>query len=97
MPWVTLNVCGPPPCQNTPTYLTLHRIGVQLTHVAAPVVLRHRLDVQVPRVQVRMRDGDARVVRDDVLVDRLDRLCVRLHPADLRAIPASVHTKNGPN
>lgn len=64
-------------------YLALHGIRVQLAHVAASVVLGHRLHVQIPRVCVRVRHADARIVRDDVLVNRLDRLGVRLDPADL--------------
>lgn len=71
-----------PPNHN---YLALHRIGVQLAHVAASVVLRHRFHVQIPRVLVGMRHGHPRIVRDNVLVYGLDRFCVRLHPADLRA------------
>lgn len=66
------------------THLALHRIGVQLAHVTAPVVLRHRLHVQIPCVLVGMGDGYARIVRDDVLVNGLDGFGVRLHPADLQ-------------
>lgn len=39
--------------------------------------------MQHPCVVVAVADGDAGVVGDDVLVDGLDRLGVRLHPPDL--------------
>lgn len=67
----------------TLTHLTLHRVRVQLAHVAAAVLLLHRLDVQIPRELVRVGNTDSGIVGDDVLVNRLDRLRVGLHPADL--------------
>ena len=67
-----------------PTHLALHRVRVQLTHVATSVLLRHRLDVQVPRGGVRVADSDSGVVSYHLLVDGLDGLCVCLHPAHLR-------------
>lgn len=65
------------------TYLTLHRVSIYLAHVLAPVLLLHTLDVEVPGGVVAMGHGHAWVVSDHVLVDRLDGLRVRLHPAHL--------------
>lgn len=67
----------------TITHLALHRIGVQLAHVSTPVLLHHRFDVQIPGVEVRMRNRDPGIVGDDLLVDGLYRLGICLHPADL--------------
>lgn len=55
-----------------------------MTHVAAPVLLLHRLDVQVPRQLVRVADTDPGIVCYDVFVDGLNGLGVLLDPADLR-------------
>lgn len=65
------------------THLTLHRVSVDLAHVLAAVLLLDALDVKVPGGVVAVGDGNTRVVRDHVLVNRLDRLRVRLYPAHL--------------
>lgn len=64
--------------------MTLHGIRIQLTHVAPSVLLFHRFYVQVPRELVRVTDRDPWIVCDDMLVDGLDGLRVRLDPTDLR-------------
>lgn len=64
-------------------YLALHGIGVDLTHVGAPVLGLGVLDVERPRTEVVVRDGEPGIVRDDVLVDRQYRLGVRLDPGHL--------------
>lgn len=66
------------------SYLALHWVGVDLAHVAASVLLLHAPDVQVPGAEVVVRNGHAGVVCDDVVVNGLDGLGVRLHPADLQ-------------
>jgi hypothetical protein len=65
-------------------YLALHRVSVDLAHVTAAVLLLHAPDVQVPGAEVVVRNCHPGVVRDDVVVDGLDGLGVRLHPADLQ-------------
>lgn len=65
------------------SYLTLHRVRINLAHVLAPILLLNALDVQVPGGVVAVRDRHARVVGDHMFVNRLDRLRVRLHPAYL--------------
>ena len=65
------------------TCLVCHGVRVDLTHVLAAVLLLDLSDVQVEGGEEVARDGDAPVVRDDGVVDRLDRLRVGLHPSDL--------------
>lgn len=69
------------------TDLALHRIRVQLAHVAPDVLLRHRLYMQIPGGGVRVTYGDSGVVSDDLLVNGLDGFRVRLHPAHLQVSP----------
>lgn len=66
------------------TNLTHHRIRVDLAHVLAFVVLLHVVDVKVPSRVVVVGYADARIMGDHVVVDRLDRLGVRLHPSHLK-------------
>ena len=65
------------------TCLVRHGVRVDLAHVLAAVLLLDLGDVQVEGGEEVARDGDAPVVRDDGVVDRLDRLRVGLHPSDL--------------
>lgn len=69
-------------------YLALHGIGVDLAHEES---LIFALDVgynELPELVAVVAHRDAGVVRDDVRVDRLDRLRVGLDPAD--AVAAQV-------
>jgi hypothetical protein len=63
---------------------TSHGVGVDLTHVPAAVSLVYVLDVQVPRAVVVVRQGDARILRDHVVMDREYRLCVHTDPCHLQ-------------
>ncbi len=63
--------------------LRTHRVRVDLAHVRALVRLLHALDVQVPDLVVVPAHRHAGVVRDDLVVDRLDGLVVRPDPRDL--------------
>lgn len=69
------------------TDLALHRIRVQLAHVAPDVLLRHRFYMQIPGGGVRVTHGDSGVMSDDLLVNGLDGFRVRLHPAHLQVSP----------
>lgn len=73
--------------QRVGAYLALHGIGVDLTHVGTPVLGLRVLDVQRPRTEVVVGDGEPGVVRDDVLVNRQNRLGVRLDPCHLLIPP----------
>ena len=65
-------------------YLALHGVRVDLAHVGPLILALHVADVEGPGVDVVVGDGEASVVRDDVLVDGQDRLGVRLDPRHLR-------------
>lgn len=67
------------------SYLALHGIGIDLAHVEALVLPLGAFDAQAPGRVIAVRDGDPGIVSDHVVVDRLDRLCVGLHPAHLSA------------
>ena len=66
------------------TCLVRHGVRVDLAHVLSAVLLLDLGDEQVEGGREVAGDGDAPVVRDDGVVDRLDRLRVRLHPGDLK-------------
>ena len=63
---------------------TAHRVGVDLTHIPAAVSLVHVLDVQVPGAMVVEGQGDARVLRYHVVVDRENCLRVHANPRHLQ-------------
>ena len=65
------------------THLGPHWIRVDLAHVWTPVLCLDPLNVEEPRVAIRMGDVDPRVVGDHVVMDRLDGLGVRFYPSDL--------------
>lgn len=71
------------------TYLTLHRVRVDLAHIGAAVLSLDASHVERPRVVVVVGDREAGVVRDDVLVDGQDRLRVCLDPGHLRTVQVS--------
>lgn len=56
---------------------TAHGVCVDLTHVPASVSLVYVLDMQVPGAVVVVRQRDARVLRDHIVMDRED--CLRVH------------------
>ncbi len=64
--------------------LFLHLLGVELAHVAAAVALLHLPDLQLPDAVLLVVHVDARVVRDHALVQRQDRLVLRLQPTNLQ-------------
>lgn len=57
-----------------------HGVGVDLTHVPAAITLLHVLEVKVPGAVVVVRQRDAGVLRDHVVVDGQDGLGVHAHP-----------------
>lgn len=63
--------------------LLLHGAGVDLAHIAAAVALAQLADAQLPRSQVIVGHGDARVVRYHPVVECQDGLVFRLEPAHL--------------
>ena len=56
------------------TYLTLHRVCINLAHVQSLVFLLHALYVEIPRGVIAVRHRDPVIVSYHVIVDRLDRL-----------------------
>ncbi len=73
-------------CQS---YLTRHRLRVNLAHVDAGVVPLHAVDPQRPAVVAVVLNVHPRVVRHHVRVDRQDRLRVRAQPGNLIKIVIS--------
>lgn len=69
---------------NRKSYLTFHRIGVQLAHVASSIFFGNWFDVQIPSVQIRMRHSYSRIVGDDVFVYGLYCFSVGFYPSHLR-------------
>lgn len=67
-------------------YLAFHRIGVQLAHIAATIVLGNGFDVQIPCIGIGMRYADTWVMSNDMLVNGLNGFCIGLDPANLRKI-----------
>lgn len=65
------------------TYLTLHRVCVNLAHVLPSVFFLHALYVEVPRGVVAVRNRHPRVMRNHVLVNGLYGLRICFYPADL--------------
>lgn len=63
---------------------TAHGICVDLTHVPASVCLVYVLDMQVPGAVVIVRQRDARVLRDHVVMDRENGLRVHSNPRHLK-------------
>jgi hypothetical protein len=63
---------------------TAHGICVDLTHVPAAVSLVYVLDMQVPGAVVIVRQRDARVLRDHIMMDREYGLCVHANPRHLQ-------------
>lgn len=71
-------------CTTYSTYLTFHGIRVNLTHILSSVLLLDAAYVQIPRGVIVMGHGYTWIMRDHVIVYRLNRLSVRLHPANLK-------------
>lgn len=65
------------------THLALHRIGVNLTHVPAPVRLPDLFYVQIPRLVLAVSHSDPVVLSDHVTVDGEDGLRVHAQPCHL--------------
>lgn len=65
------------------THLTFHRISVNLTHVLTPILFLNIFDVEIPGAMVIVRNRNSRVVRDNVIVNCLNCLCVCFHPTHL--------------
>jgi hypothetical protein len=61
-----------------------HGICVELTQVPAAVSLAYVLDMQVPGAVVIVRQRDARVLRDHVVMDRENGLRVHANPRHLQ-------------
>lgn len=64
--------------------LRLGRSRVDLTHVATLVLFVYWGDVQEPRAVLVVRNADARVARDHVVVHRQDGRLLEVHPRHLR-------------
>lgn len=71
-----------------------HGIRVHLTHVPAAIRLLHLSDVQIPAAVVVVRQHDARILCDDVVVDAEDGLRVDAHPSDLERRRMQLATSN---
>lgn len=67
-------------------HLALHGVGVDLTHVHASVLLVDILHVQVPRGVVTVWHGNTWVVGDHVVMYRLNRFRICLHPTNLNKL-----------
>lgn len=65
------------------TNLTFHRVRVDLTHVFSSILLLHVAYVQIPCAEITMCNGHSRVMCDDVIMNCLNGLSVRLHPSYL--------------
>lgn len=63
---------------------TAHGIRVDLTHVPPAVSLVYVLDMQVPGAVVIVRQRDARVLRDYIVMDRENGLRVHANPRHLQ-------------
>jgi hypothetical protein len=61
-----------------------HGIGVHLTHVPTSIRFLHFPNVQIPTAVIVVRQHNARILCDDVVVDAENRLRVHAHPRDLR-------------
>ena len=57
-----------------------------MTHVIAAIRLLDLSDVQIPAAVVIVSQDDARVLRDDVVMNAEDGLRVDPHPRDLRSM-----------
>lgn len=64
--------------------LHFHDVRVNLTHVAAAVGLFQLSDTQMPRLQVVVRDGDARIVRHHFRMQTENSLILSPHPRHLK-------------
>lgn len=60
-----------------------YRIRIQLAHVSASIIFGNWFNMQIPRIQIRMRHGNARIVCDDMLMNCLYGFCVCFHPTHL--------------
>ncbi len=65
------------------TYLTLHRVGVELAHVGTGVLEFGLNNVEEILLSPLITDLDAWIVRDDMHTDRLYGFGVSLDPSDL--------------
>lgn len=63
--------------------LCLRSYCVDLAHISAAVLLPHVGYVKEPCPVLVVRDADARVPRDDVVVYREDRWLLKVHPRHL--------------
>ena len=59
-------------------------------HVAAAIRFLNGGDVQVPRVVLVVRDANARIARDDVVLHSQDSRPLHIDPGDLRYSPGFV-------
>jgi len=62
----------------------LHRIRVHLTHVPSAIHLLHVLYVKVPRAVVVVGQRDSGILRDHIMMNRQNGLCVDAHPRHLK-------------
>lgn len=67
------------------TFSGSHGIRVHLTHVPASIWLLNLSDVKIPAAVIVVRQHDAWILCDDVVVDAENRLCVDANPRDLQA------------
>ena len=70
-----------------------HRVGVDLTHVPAPVALLDAVEVEIPLVLPGPRQGDPGVAGDHVVVDGEDGLGVHPDPGNLRQTSIILYLK----
>ena len=72
---------------------TSHRISVHLTHVPSSINFFDLLYMKIPRTVVVVRQRDPWILRDHVMVDGQDCLCIDAHPCHLKQTNVDTCTK----
>ena len=67
----------------TKPYHALHRVGIDLAHVGTSVYFLDIVDMEVPYFASFVRHRDPGIVRDHMIVNRLNCLIVRSNPCHL--------------
>lgn len=62
---------------------TSHRVRVDLTHVPSPIFLVHISDVQIPWPMIVIGKSYPRILGNNVVVNRQNRLSVHTDPSNL--------------
>lgn len=66
------------------TFSGSHGISVHLAHVPASIWLFDFSDMQIPAAMVVVRQNNARILSDDIVMNAENRLSVNSHPRYLR-------------